>query len=899
MKKIIIAVLLLIPIVVLLTISASGLLIASAFVDIPAEYILIKHGGVEIKNEEIILEEQSTDRKYTIFCEVFPGIATDEILWESMNPEIAKVTPSQNKKDAADVEFLDYGSVDITCTSKKNTSITARVTFYVTGRLPGYMLIGDYSGNHFDSLSMQRYEVMNLLAQVKPAVSVREAKVQWSSSNAAVAKVDNNGVVTALTEGETVIGATVTASDVTVSKEITVRVIGTDLLRKKTVYTSANSVNVDDYLTETDATVEGGKDVDLTGLNTYETKVVTVNKGDHREELTIVKVTSDKTIVIENLHSMKKGALSTYLGLGTSNIELTAKALDGTTPAIKWVSSDLTVVTITNGRLYAVGSGSADVYAEAAGYLSEPVTIHVTSTVEEFRLSETEYMDRVGLLQERVFGNYTYSNGKYTRQYTLSVYSFPEGVGIESYTFESNNEELAKVDKGVITFAEEVADGEIVTITATAYNQAGLPVRRSYNFHLVNGVNVGVGVERAHFDASKGEKPSFDPYWDLAAVAADKDVRAIVLHTDVYYPSKADGGKSITNCRASIYGNGNKLDGQFFINSVELREVLLLWDFDTFGDMPASVDVTLRNLNMQATQPTTEDSKETFEELNRTGGGAISLQGKYPVATNKMSLTVKGCLLQYAYSHINTAIGDLTIDGCILRNNSASAIVLQQASFCKANLKLKNCIFSHTIAPVAIACGHFDEVLDSEDGVERGPIQYGRFELEGEIYVYNWKKLEEVQMNILPQNLKDPRANRLVPTFNGVISDVIKQAFMLSVKDNLYADEEGTEWLNFSFLILGIWADMNPQFNGETLNEGNTDGLDVTFTPGYFSYAEVRAYLVPGVSNIARALSLIDLDHYKTYHVVGKDGNGEWNTKPGENYEINDVTRARLQGERV
>ena len=900
MKKIIVAVLLLIPIVVLLTISASGLLIASAFVDIPAESILIKHGGKEIKSEEIILEEQSADRKYTIFCEVFPGIATDEMEWESSNPEIAKITPAKNRKDAADIEFLDYGSVDITCTSMKNTSITARVTFYVTGRLPGYMLIGDYSGNSFDTISMQRYQVANLLAQVKPAISVREAKVEWTSSDPGVATVDDNGVVKALAEGETVISATVTASGVTVSKDVTVRVLGADLLREKTVYTTANVLNVEDYLTETDADVEGGKVVDLSSMDTYETKVITVYKGDHREELTVVKVSSYATVVIENLHNMKKGALSSYLALGTSNIRLSAMALDHTDPSVRWVSSDLSVVTISNGRLYAVGSGSTTIYAEADGYLSEPVTINVTSTVEDFRLSETEYMDRVGLLQERVFGNYTYRNGTYTREYRFTVRSFPEDATVESYTFESTNEEIAKVEKGgIVTFGEDV-EGETVTITATAYNQAGLPVRRSYTFHLVNGVNVGVGTARAHFDVSKGEKPSFDPYWDLAAVAKNKDVRSIVLHTDVYYPSKADGGKAITNCTASIYGNGNKLDGQFFINSVELSEVLLLWDFDSFGDMPASVDVTLRNLNMQATQPTTEDSKETFEELNRSGGGAISLQGNYPVATNKMSLTVKGCLFQYAYSHINTNIGDLTIDGCILRNNSASAIVLQQTTFCRANLKLKNCIFSHTIAPVAIACGYFNDVLKSEeDGETSTDIQYGSFDLEGQIYVYNWKKLDEVQMNILPQNLKNPTANRLVPTFNSTISDVIKQAFMLSVKDNLYTDEEGTEWLNFSFLMIGIWANMNPQFNGVTMTPGNTNGINVTFDPNYFSYAEVRAYLVPGVSKLARAISLVDLDNYKTFHVVSKDGNGEWNTKPGENYEINDVTRARLMGERV
>ena len=898
MKKIIVAVLLLIPIVVLLTISASGLLIASAFVDIPAESILIKHGGNEIKNEEIILEEQDPNRKYTVFCEVFPGIATDEMEWRSSNPEIAKIVPSESRKDAADIEFLDYGSVDITCTSKKNTSITARTTFYVTGKVPGYLLIGDYTGSHFDTLEMQRCQVTNLLAQVKPAVSVREAKVHWSSSNEDVAKVDNNGVVEAIAEGEAVIRATVTASDVTVWNELTVKVIGTALVRKKTVYTTSNNVNVTEYLNEPDSTVEGGAYVNLSDLPSFGTKVLTVSKGDHSEEITFVKVDTYDTIAIENLHILKKGALSTFLALGTSNIELKALPLNGETPDVRWISTDHSVVTVDNGRLYAVGSGSAEVYAEADGYVSEHVTINVTSTVEDFRLSETEYQDKVGLLQERVFGNVTYRNKKYTREYPITVQSYPENVNIESYTFESTNEEIARVDKkGVVTFAEDV-EGKTVTITATAYNQAGLPVRRSYTFHLVNGVNVGVGVGRAHFDVSKGEMPSFDPYWDLVDVAGNKDVSAIILHTDVYYPSKSAGGKSILNCRASIFGNGNKLDGQFYMEAVEDDEMLLLWNFDKFTDMPASMDISLVNLNLQATQPTTENSKETFEELNRTGGGAVSLKGNYPSASNKMKLTMKGCLLQYAYSHVNVAIGEVFIDGCILRNNSASAIVLQQSSYCKASLKLKNCIFSHTIAPVSIACGNFEEVKARFNGEETGELQYGNFELEGQIYVYNWKKLEEVQMSILPQNLKDDVGNSLVIGVNNFLADVIKEAFKMSSLENLYVDEEGTEWLNFSFLMLGIWADMNPQFNGNTLKEdGNTNGIDVRYTPNYFDYAEVCAYYAPSIKLATLIKTIINLEEYKTYHIFCKDGDGGWNTSPGENYEINDVTRARLRGE--
>ena len=134
-----------------------------------------------LESDEVYLEEyKDTGKKYTVFCEVFPGIATDEMLWESSNTQIATITTDPKRKDAAEIRFHDYGSVDILCTSKKNSSISARATLYVGGLIPGYMTMGDYAGNTFSEITVGRYATMSLLASVKPARSVKEEKVNWS-----------------------------------------------------------------------------------------------------------------------------------------------------------------------------------------------------------------------------------------------------------------------------------------------------------------------------------------------------------------------------------------------------------------------------------------------------------------------------------------------------------------------------------------------------------------------------------------------------------------------------------------------------------------------------------------------------------------------------------------------
>ena len=897
MKKVILCLLLLIPILVILTIDASGKLIASALVDIPVESVVIKHGGKVLESDEGYLEEyKDTGKKYTVFCEVFPGIATDEMLWESSNPAIASVTADEKREDAAEVRFHDYGSVDIRCTSKKNSSISARATLYVGGLIPGYMTMGDYAGNTFDTVTLGRFATMNLLASVKPARSVKSEKILWTSSDENVVKVDNNGVITALDHGEATVTATVTAKSKTVSAFVKVTVSGDALSTQSVIYSQEDSVSLAPYKNGEQVTVDDGDVVDLSALDSFGFVEVTFRKGSETQKVYVVRIPAQKTLAIQNYYALKEGALSAFIALGTSNVELNALALDGASPTVQWRSGNEDVLQFRGNRLYAVGSGEAEVYPYAEGYQSQRITLHVTSPVEDFRLSENAFRDEVGLLQERVFGNRTYKNGNYTDAFVLKIASvYPVDASVEAFTFESTNTDIARVDNnGVIRFASDV-EGREVTITATAYNQQGMPVRQNYTFHLVNGVNIGVGTGNQHFDAQAGERPDFTPYEDLKAVASDRSVSAIVLHSDVYFPAKADGGAAIKNASASIYGNGKKLDGQFMIDSVEEVDKLLLWDFREYPDMPKELQVNIVNLNLQATQPTSDDAQKAFEELSAKGGGSIGVLGAYPKEENHFALNITGCLFQYAYGHVNTAIGDSVYDGCIFRNNSASAIVLQQSSYGVANAKIKNCIFSNTIAPVGIACGNFDDILVRFSGKGGKHSQFGKFELEGNNYVYNWKKLEEVQMDLLPKGLKDEAANALVNQFNGILGRIIREAFMQSSKDNLYVDDNGDEWLNFSFLMIGIWENMNPYFNPDAIAG---DGLNVFFDPDKYKMPEVKAYMAPSVAGAMAFAKMLDIDleKNKTYHIVCRDKEGVFNTLPGETYTIDKPIYARLRG---
>ncbi len=915
MKKVIICLLLLIPILVILTIEASGKLIASALVDIPAESVVIKHGGEVLDSDEIYLEEyKDSGKKYTVFCEVFPGIATDEMIWESSNPRIATVTPDPDREDAANIVFLDYGSVDIICTSKKNSSISARATLYIGGLIPAYMTIGDYQSDAVTEIVLPRYAVKNVVANVTPARSVREEKVYWTSGDESILTVDQNGVITAKNHGTSTVTATVTAKDTTVSATISVRVEGDALSREAFIYSSDTTLSLASYKTSGDVVIEGGDVVDLSAISEFSAREVTFRKGEETETVYVVRIPEAKALVVQNYYALCEGALSNFIALGTSNIRLSAIATDGKEPDVTWHSTNEEVIVCRGDRVYAVGSGQAEVYPAAEGYVAQHIVLNVTSPVEDFRLAETVFRDEVGLLQERVFGNMTYKNGQYTNTYTFKIAStYPLGASLSAFSFESGDTSVATVDQnGVISFASDV-EGKEVEIIAIAYNQQGMPVRRTYTFHLVNGVNIGVDIPEQHFDASAGEKPDFTPYTELQAVASNREVKAIVLHSDVYFLPLAEGGHAVKNLSASIYGNGKKLDGQYLINSNEERDKLLLWDFETYPDMPEALEVKIINLNMQATQPTSDDAQKAFEELSAKGGGSIGVLGAYPKASNHFSLYVKGCLFQYAYGHTNTAIGDAEYDGCIFRNNSASAIVLQQSSYGVANATVKNCIFSNTIAPVGIACGNFDDVLARFSGGKKDlHPQYGSFNLEGTNYIYNWKRLEDVQMSLLPRGLESDDANLLVDKVNAKLGTIIKEAFDMSDLENLYVEDvdafnaltvyidqkeylEKHSYLNFSFLMIGLWDNMNPIFNPETFTP---EGLNVNYDPANYMAVRVNAEAAPSVSSLLGVAKLLNIDvaENETYHIVCRDPKGNFNTMPGETYTIGPEVYAKLRG---
>lgn len=237
-----------------------------------------------------------------------------------------------------------------------------------------------------DTLNLTVGSTGTLTATVGPDTATNQA-VTWASSDANIATVDENGVVTAVAPGTATITATagdvsatceVTVSAVTVPAtgvsvnpaELTLSIGGTDRLTANLEPANATDTVAWSSSNPAVATVENGV---VTAAGVGEA-VITATAGGYSAACAVtvqpdaipvtgVTVTADRT-------SLYNGEVAV----------LTAAVLpeNATDKTVTWTSSDETVATVdASGRVTAVSAGSVTITAAAGGVTSEAVFIVV------------------------------------------------------------------------------------------------------------------------------------------------------------------------------------------------------------------------------------------------------------------------------------------------------------------------------------------------------------------------------------------------------------------------------------------------------------------------------------------------------------------------------------------
>ena len=371
--------------------------------------VVIELSSLNIKESDFTLSKGSSK---TLTVEGTPASAFDKdaVKWTSSNKNVATV-------EKGEVKAVGVGTATITA-SLAGKSDTVKVT--VNNPLTGITL-------DKTTLALEKNQSATLKVKYNPEDTTDSKTVKWESSDSTVAKVDQNGKVTAIKDGSATIKATVgkfTAECAVTVKRVPLTGISLDKtaleLSKgqssealKVIYTPADTTD-DKTVTwssadEEIATVKNGV---VTAKATGTTKI-TATVGTHKAECTVtvnakltgIKVTPDKVTVEKG---QKANLNVTYLPADTTDEK-----------AVTWKSENESVATVDeNGVVTAVAGGKTKVIAtaKANNKITAVCEVKVPIHTESIALNKTEITDLLKGKTEKLEVSFIPSNTEDSRE---------------------------------------------------------------------------------------------------------------------------------------------------------------------------------------------------------------------------------------------------------------------------------------------------------------------------------------------------------------------------------------------------------------------------------------------------------------------------------------------------
>ena len=313
-------------------------------------------------------------------------------------------------------------------------------------------------------LGAEEYEILKYTLEE----GLSSSKIVWMSSNEKVATVDQNGKVIGITEGTTIITATINGNTstctVTVSKnyvpveriklnESTLNIlIGTTETLIPTI-TPSNATNKDVTWKSSDESIVT---VDSNGkITAHKIGTAYITAISHKYTTSCTVTVIDK-IALEKIN-INKSEL-TIKEKSSETLKITYTPNNATNKKITWKSSDESIVTVdSNGKITAVKPGNATIIAVSndGGYITTcKVTVEALSKkVTSVQLDKKELTIIAG------------------EKSTLKATINPSYAENKNITWISNDESIATVENGEIT-AKSPGTTEIKVITEDGNKEA-------------------------------------------------------------------------------------------------------------------------------------------------------------------------------------------------------------------------------------------------------------------------------------------------------------------------------------------------------------------------------------------------------------------------------------------
>ncbi len=763
MKKVLIGVLILIPIIIVASVLLTTNIISKN------SYLPVDR--VELNENYIEFSLDNGNTIDTLKATVYPRLAKNHNLtWsiEEQHSDIpfvyAKDDPCQDCADLSDKELKEhiatnhidiatidnngvvtvygYGSFIVKVTTEEGNKFATCSVKVVGDKVTKIELMPYGSSNKLsenDVISLDKGERL-LVNPIFTPGGARNKTVTWKSADERIVEVDKNGILTAKGEGETTIS--VSSNDTGIGTSVKVKVNKGVFKGESYCYTADTTVNVKNYMNVSDFTsvkVAGGNISSDGTLNFDENATVaTVTVNGKTFSAIKVDALSDDDIVFKNydillqkLHNKNgdeveyivKRGLPIYLEVVYRNPEKAG------VPEVEFSSNDIvpgsSIVNIEqfdqSGKNSNVGNvamiepnkeGDVKIVAKdrTTNKTCTTVELKVVTPVFAINLALNATDAKRGIAAETVFGNKIF-NADCTETFFYSFnmdFNYPKDVDFENFEFSTSDESIAK-------FSDEKG----------SYNKLVLKEIPAEKKGLKNKVTITIKAKYPMYDNMPVVATYVLNVIDGYTVSNETQLKK-ALHEKkesvaIYVKDSTAGGKleirADNNTEASriTMQEGTSLYGNGFIVCFNEQDMIDRKN-DYFNELlkirTSNVHVENAILRMGYNDPEAKNGLLQWEKSRRCVRILHEIDN-YDDETknNEMinNISFKYCIFENAKTVMEIAGADVNIEGCVFRNSSANSLFIPMAGNTStygrlpANVTLKNTVFTHSaLMPIIV-----------------------------------------------------------------------------------------------------------------------------------------------------------------------------------------------------
>ena len=757
MKKVLIGVLILIPIIIVASVLLTTNIISKN------SYLPVDRVELNENNIEFSLDNGNTID--TLKATVYPRLAKNHNLtWsiEEQHSDIpfvyAKDDPCQDCADLSDKELKEhidtnhidiatidnngvvtvygYGSFIVKVTTEEGNKFATCSVKVVGDKVTKIELMPYGSSSKLsekDVISMDTGERL-LVNPIFTPGGARDKTVTWKSADERIVEVDKNGILSAKGAGETTIS--VSSNDTGIGTSVKVKVNNGVFKGESYCYTADTTVNVKNYMNVSDFTsvkVAGGTLSSDGTLNFDENATIaTVTVNGKTFSAIKVDALSDDDIVFKNydillqklynkngdeVEYIVKRGLPIYLEVVYRNPEKSG------VPEVDFSSNDIApgspIVNIEQfdqlGKESNVANvamiepnkeGDVKILAKdrTTNKTCSTVELKVVTPVFAINLALNATDAKRGVAAETVFGNKIF-NADCTETSPYSFYmdfNYPKDVDFENFEFSTSDESIAKFSDEKGSYNKLVLNDKMPDEKKGLKNKVIITIKAKYpmydNMPVVATYVLNVIDGYTVSNETQLKKALHEKKESVAIYVKDSTAGGKL---EIRADNNTDASRITMQEGTSMYGNG-------FIVCYNEQDMIDRKN-DYFNELlkieTSNVHIENTILRMGYNDPEAKNGLLQWEKSRRCVRILYEIENYDDETKNNETInniSFKYCIFENAKTVMEIAGADVNIEGCIFRNSSANSLFIPMSGNTStygrlpANVTLKNTVFTHS-----------------------------------------------------------------------------------------------------------------------------------------------------------------------------------------------------------